>query len=87
MLHFVIDNIFVLFGGRLFQQMFGNLTGTNYAPLLADLSLHVYESDFLQRLLRIKNSKLAQNFTSACDSASHHSVTEYIGGMCACLRI
>ena len=37
MLEFVIDNIFVIFGGRVFQQTDGIPMGTNYAPLLADL--------------------------------------------------
>jgi hypothetical protein len=37
----LIDNIFVMFGGRVFQQM-----GTNCAPLLADLFLYSYEADF-----------------------------------------
>ena len=52
MLDFLIDNIFVLFGGRVFQQTIGIPKGTNCAPLLADLFLHAYEADFLQGLLK-----------------------------------
>jgi hypothetical protein len=37
MLEFLIDNIFVFFGGTLFQQVIGIPMGTNCAPLLADL--------------------------------------------------
>jgi hypothetical protein len=37
MLEFLIDNIFVSFGGILFQQVVGIQMGTNYVPLLADL--------------------------------------------------
>jgi hypothetical protein len=37
MLEFLIDNIFVFFGGTLFQQIVGIPMGTNCAPLLADL--------------------------------------------------
>jgi hypothetical protein len=37
MLEFLIDNIFVSFGGALFQQVVGILMGTNCATLLADL--------------------------------------------------
>ena len=37
MLEFLIDNIFVSFGGTLFQQVVSIPIGTNYAPLLADL--------------------------------------------------
>ena len=40
MIEFLIDNIFVQFGGRLFCQMTGIPMGTNCAPLLADLLLH-----------------------------------------------
>jgi len=54
MLDFLIDNIFVLFGGLVFQQTIGVPMGTNCAPLLADLFLHAYDADFLQGLSRIK---------------------------------
>jgi hypothetical protein len=40
MLEFLIDNIFVLFGGRVFEQKVGMLIGSNHAPLLADLFLY-----------------------------------------------
>jgi hypothetical protein len=54
MLDFLIDNIFVLFGGRVFQQTIGIPMDTNCAPLLSDLFLHAYDADFLQGLSRIK---------------------------------
>jgi hypothetical protein len=47
MLDIFIDNIFVLFGGRVFQQTIDILMGTNCGPLLADLFLHAYEADVL----------------------------------------
>ena len=62
MLDFLIDNIFVTFGGRVFQQTVGIPMGTNCAPLLADLFLYYYEADFIQELLRKKNKKLAISF-------------------------
>ena len=46
MLEFLIDNIFVVFGGRVFQQTVGIPMGTNCAPLLANLFLYSYEADF-----------------------------------------
>jgi hypothetical protein len=46
MLEFLIDNIFVSFGGTLFKQVVGIPMGTNCAPLLADLFLYSYESEF-----------------------------------------
>jgi hypothetical protein len=45
MLEFLIDNIFVSFGGTLFQEVIGIPMGTNCAPLLADLFLYSYESN------------------------------------------
>jgi hypothetical protein len=42
MLEFLIDNVFISFGGTLFQQVVGIPMGTNCAPLLADL-LKLYE--------------------------------------------
>ena len=46
-MEFLIDNIFVFFGGTLFQQVVGIPMGTNCAPLLADLFVYSYESKFL----------------------------------------
>ena len=40
MLEFLIDNIFVIFGGRVFQQTVGMPMGTNCAPVLANLFLY-----------------------------------------------
>ena len=64
MLDFLIDNIFVTFGGRVFQQTVGIPMGTNCDPLLADLFLYYYEADFMQELLRKKDKKLAISFNS-----------------------
>ena len=47
MLDFLIDNIFVEFGGFIFQQTVGIPMGTNCAPLLADLFLYSYEAEFI----------------------------------------
>jgi len=51
MINFVIDNIFIEFGGRIFQQTSITM-GTNCAPVLTDLFLHSYEAEFVQELLR-----------------------------------
>jgi hypothetical protein len=48
MLEFLIGNIFVMFGGRVFQQTVGIPMDTNCALLLADLFLYSYEADFIQ---------------------------------------
>ena len=46
----LIDNIFVKFGGCLSCQVIGIPMGTNCAPLLADLFLYSYESEFLDNI-------------------------------------
>ena len=43
MVEFLIDNVFVKFGGCLFHQVIGIPMGPNSAPLLADLFLYSYE--------------------------------------------
>ena len=61
-LEFLIDSIFVMFGGRVFQQTVGIPMGTNCTPLLADLFLYSYEADFIQGLLKKNEKKLARSF-------------------------
>ena len=51
MLEFLVDNIFVAFAGKVFQQIVGIPMGTNCAPLLADIFLYSYEAEFIQSLL------------------------------------
>ena len=62
MIDFLIDNIFVDFGGRIFQQTIGIPMGTNCAPLLADLFLYSYEAEFIQSLVKEGNRTLAKMF-------------------------
>ena len=58
MIEFLVDNIYVRFGGQLFRQMVGIPMGTNCAPLLADLFLYSYENEFLDKLFKAKESLL-----------------------------
>ena len=51
MLEFLVDNIFVVFAGKVSQQTVGIPMGTNCDPLLADIFLYSYETDFIQSLL------------------------------------
>ena len=51
MLEFLVDNIFVVLGGQVFQQIVGIPMGRNCAPLLADIFLYSYEAEFIQSLL------------------------------------
>ena len=62
MIEFLIDNIFVQFGGRLFRQVIGIPMGTDCAPLLADLFLYSYENEFLDNMIRSGHRRLATSF-------------------------
>ena len=62
MLEFLVDNIFVVFAGKVFQQIIGIPMGTNCAPLLADIFLYSYEAEFIQSLLSTGRKRLASQF-------------------------
>ena len=62
MLEFLVDNIFVVFAGKVFQQIIGIPMDTNCAPLLADLFLYSYEAEFIQSLLSAGRKRLASQF-------------------------
>ena len=62
MIEFLIDNIFVQFGGRLFLQVIGIPMGTNCAPLLADLFLYSNENEFPDNMIRSGHRRLTRAF-------------------------
>ena len=68
-LEFLIDNIFAMFGGRVFQQTIGIHIGTNCAPLLTDLFLYSYEADFIQGLLKMIRYSRACGHCVVCSSS------------------
>ena len=49
-LSFLLDNIYIRFGTKLYRQIFGIPMGTNCAPLVADLFLFCYERYFMKDL-------------------------------------
>ena len=62
MLEFLVDNICVVFAGKVFQQITGIPMGTNCAPLLADIFLYSYEAEFIQSLLSNDRKRLTSKF-------------------------
>ena len=48
-MHFLLD-IFVRFGNKVYRQIVGIPIGTNCAPLVANLFLYCYESQFMAKL-------------------------------------
>jgi hypothetical protein len=55
----MLEFFLVIIGGRVFQQTVGISMGTKCALLLADLFLYLYETDFIQGLLKKNEKKLA----------------------------
>ena len=49
-LHYLLENIFIRFGSKLYGQIVGIPMLTNCAPLVADLFLFCYERDFMLSL-------------------------------------
>ena len=49
-INFVIDNNYVIFNGKIYRQVIGMPMGTNCAPYLANIFLHMYEVEFIEKL-------------------------------------
>ena len=63
-LTFLLDNIFVRFGTKLYRQVVGYPMGTNCAPLVADLFLFRYERDFMMSLSDDKQADVIDAFNT-----------------------
>ena len=61
---YLLDNIFIRFGTKLYRQTIGILMGTNCAPLVADLFLFCYERDFMKSLPRENQADIIEVFNS-----------------------
>ena len=48
----IIDNSYILYRGKVYRQKIGIPMGTNCAPYLANIFLHTYEYDYLEKLVR-----------------------------------
>ena len=62
-LTFLLDNIFIRFGTKLYRQVVGIPMGTNCAPLVADLFLFCYERDFMISLSDDKQTDVIDGLT------------------------
>ena len=63
-LSFLLDNIYIRFGNKLYRQIVGNPMGTNCAPLVADLFLFCYERDFMKDLSSDNQADVIKAFNS-----------------------
>ena len=63
-LTFLLDNIYIRFGSKLYRQIVGIPMATNCAPLVADLFLFCYEKDFMLSLSEDNQSDDIEAFNS-----------------------
>ena len=63
-LHYLLDNIFIRFGSKLYRQIVGIPMGTNCVPLVAALCLFCYERDFMLSLSDNNQTDIIEAFTS-----------------------
>ena len=63
-LTFLLDNIFIRFGTKLYRQVVGIPMGTNCAPLVAELFLFCYERDFMMSLSDDKQADVIYAFNT-----------------------
>ena len=66
-LSFLLDNIYIKFGTKLYRQIVGIPLGTNCAPLVADLFLFCYERDFMKYLSMITRPTVLRHSTQRLD--------------------
>ena len=63
-LTFLLDNILIRFGTKLYRQVVGIPMGTNCAPLVADLFLFCYERGFMMSLFDDKQADVIDAFNT-----------------------
>ena len=63
-LSYLLDNIYIRFGTKLYRQIVGIPMGTNCAPLVADLFLYCYERDFMDSLNHDNPADVIEAFNS-----------------------
>ena len=61
---YLLDNIYIRFGTKLYRRIIVTLMGFNCAPLVADLFLFCYERDFMMSLSDVKQAEIIEAFKS-----------------------
>ena len=62
-LHYLLDNIFIRFGSKLYRQIVGIPMGTNCAPLVANL--FCFDRDFMLSLSDNNQADIIEAFNSS----------------------
>ena len=63
-IHYLLDNIFIRFGSKLYRKIVGVPMGINCAPLVADLFLFCNERDLMLSLSDNKQINTIEAFNS-----------------------
>ena len=63
-LSYLLDNIYIRFGAKLYRQIFGIPMGTNCTPLVADLFLYYYKRDSMHSLNHDNQADVIEAFNS-----------------------
>ena len=63
-LTFLLNNIYIKYGSKLYQHIVGIYMGTNCVPLVADLFLFCYERDFMLSLSDENQSEVIEALNS-----------------------
>ena len=63
-LRYLLDNISLKVGTKLYRHIVGIPMGTNCSPLVADLLLFCYERDFMTSLSDVKQTEINKAFNS-----------------------
>ena len=61
---YLLDNIFIRFGTKLYRQTISIPMGTNCVPLIADLFHFCYERDFMKSFSRKNQADIIEAFFS-----------------------
>ena len=66
LLNWLVDNIYVTFGDKVFRQKIGIPMGTDCAPFLANLFLYSYEYEWIDKQRKNKKSHILKAFKGCC---------------------
>ena len=61
---YLLNNIYIRLGTKLYRQIVGIPMGTNCVPLVADLFLFCYERDFMTSLSDVKQAEISETLRS-----------------------
>ena len=70
-LTYLLDDIYIRFGTKLYRQIVGIPMGTNCAPLVADLFLFCYERDCMTSFFDVKQAEIMEAFKSTSRYLDH----------------